>query len=146
MIMKLTSEQITAIKPDAPLSILAEMYDARKKLVPVMARAYDALKSHLIMMPGKTDKFPDGRKACLKARNGPRTIINNALAQDALADLPDDLYLGCIDFNPNAIERALAKHRQVHIGGKGEVTGEKLFVERLGQITAQEKQDILVVE
>ena len=141
----MTDLELAAIQPETPLARLIELHDAGRLLNPVFDRGHEVLKERIHAM-GDATVLPDGRHALLKPRNGKRTITDNAKASEALEALPDALYNTCYEFKPSAIEEALAKHENVPVGGKGEVTGKKLFKVKLGDITEQAVNMVLTVE
>ncbi|WP_043588112.1 DUF2800 domain-containing protein [Geminisphaera colitermitum] len=148
MKLQLTDEHIAAIAAEPTLEHMLDLEMARKKLVPILERAHDALKTRV---RAEGESIAAGHRIFIETRNSGREITDQAKAAEILSDLSDDLYHRCHKHIPGEIERVLAEAETVRTGKKVPIdskdptktSGKKLYRDRLGHLTEMKTSEWL---
>jgi hypothetical protein len=142
MKLKLTDEDILAIKSEPSAERLLELEFARKKLEPIFESANAELRERArtagTLRVGEYSVF-------LETKSRGSEITDNAKAAEALSDLSDEHFHSTYKHSVAAIDKALAAHESARTGQKvpietkvpGKASGKGMRKERLGPILKQ---------
>jgi len=147
----LTEEAIAAIDPNLSVEELMFYKDAETKFRTPFSKVGDALKEKLAAEPGEESTLPDGRTVFLKPRKGNRKWIEgekgHALTAFDGQGFDADTRAKVIDLNFGALERAIAKQRDVPMKTKKEDKDDarKILDREFGQFFEQPEGQTIAI-